>query len=66
MAMKTGIGYVAAVEVQCPHCGEFVTAENGSFLFCEHRNVGQAGQVVECDSCGKSLRLPALLGKTRR
>lgn len=62
MAIKAGIGYVAAVEVQCPDCFEFVSGENGSHLLGPDSG-REAGQVVECDGCGARVRLPAVLAK---
>lgn len=65
--MKTGIGTIAAVEVQCPNCREYVTGQNGSHLLAENDSSGlKAGQVVACDSCGTRFRLPALLAKVGR
>lgn len=62
MAIRTGIGYVAAVEVQCPECFEFVGGDNGSHMLGPDSG-REAGQVVECDGCGTKFRLPAVLAK---
>jgi ribosomal protein S27E len=60
--IKTGIGYVAAVEVQCPDCFEFIAGENGSHLLGPDSG-RTAGQVVECDGCGAQVRMPTVLAK---
>lgn len=60
--MKIGIAYVAAVEVQCPDCFEFIAGENGSHLLGPDSGL-EAGQVVECYGCGAKVRLPSVLAK---
>lgn len=59
--MKTGIGHVRMVEVQCPHCGEYISCkQTGSHLLNQDSGY-RAGEVVECDGCGASFKVPALV-----
>lgn len=62
MIARAGIGYVAAVEVQCPTCFEFIAGRNGSHLIGPDSDLA-AGQVVACDGCGGRVRMPALLAR---
>jgi hypothetical protein len=50
---------VAAVDVQCPNCQEFISEPYSGSKFFDI-NEYHAGSVLECDFCHASVKLPAL------
>jgi ribosomal protein S27E len=50
---------VAAVDVQCPECQEFVASPASGALFFE-ANEYRPGTEIDCDACGTRVVLPAL------
>lgn len=61
--MKKGIARIAAVYMDCPHCGsdEVVEIGSGSFLLVVNRD-----ERFECQACGKGVALPAWVTKPRK
>ena len=59
--MKTGVVQLAAVYVNCPHCGEsFEGSDDGSMLLSMHNmNPERIGEVVTCWACAQQYKLPA-------
>ncbi len=49
---------VAAVDVACPLCGEFIAAPSGSLFFEINEYV--AGDQYRCFACGIVVELPAV------
>ena len=52
---------VAGVNINCPACGEGISAPNWSFLWTDDELTQAAGDIVECDSCSAEVLIPALV-----
>jgi len=59
--IPAAIVQVAAVYLNCPHCGEgFQNTEDGSMLVSMHNfRPEQIGTVVTCYACNGTYRIPA-------
>lgn len=59
--MKRTSVQVAAVFMDCPHCGYAFTNSQGSTMFERIDGEFQAGRIVTCPECGKKSQIPAVV-----
>lgn len=64
-ALKTGKTKIAAVYVDCPHCGEGCDGtQDGSMTISIHNiDAAQIGKPVVCMACGDHFILPTKIRK---
>jgi uncharacterized C2H2 Zn-finger protein len=61
--MKSAKLSVAAYYVQCPHCDEVLESRSDGSQMISLSSGYQAGERVECPSCGRMFRIPQALSK---
>lgn len=61
--MKTAQLHISVFELTCPHCDEYISHNSGSHMFQVHEEIPKT---VECDSCGKTVKVPKKVEYFRR
>jgi uncharacterized C2H2 Zn-finger protein len=61
--MKAAKLSVAAYYVQCPHCEELLESRSDGSQMISLASGYQAGETVECPSCGRKFRIPQAIAK---
>lgn len=60
---EMGIAYVAAWYIDCPYCGEAISAEDGSHL---HTQATRIPETETCDCCKKQVKIPKRVREWRK